>query len=95
LLRRGLRSTFDEFGVDAIVTGFRSVIQVHFGTQSVDNRRDLLRSDLRSTTAFLLGLVAEGVLWPPVHPAVTSGAHTPEHIELVLDRVQSALRRMT
>jgi glutamate-1-semialdehyde 2,1-aminomutase len=75
LIRAGLAAAFADHEVEAAVTGFRSVLQVHLGAASVSNRRELLRSDLDATRTFLLGMVAAGVLWPPVHPAVTSGAH--------------------
>jgi glutamate-1-semialdehyde aminotransferase len=29
-------------------------------------------------------MLAQGVLWPPVHPALTSGAHTAGDVERVL-----------
>ncbi len=92
-LREGLRALFDDYGVEAAVTGFRSVIQVHLGASTVENRRDLLRSDLEGTRLFLLGLVAEGVLWPPVHPAVTSGAHTDSHVEAAVAAARRVLER--
>jgi glutamate-1-semialdehyde aminotransferase len=57
----------------------------------VHNRRDVVRSDLEATAAFLLGMVAHGVLWPPVHPAVTSSAHTDEDVEQILDAARAVL----
>jgi glutamate-1-semialdehyde 2,1-aminomutase len=83
-LRDGLEALFREFEVQAAVTGYGSIFQVHFGATTVVNRRDVLRSDLEATRRFLLSLVAGGVLWPPVHPGVTSAVHTPEHVETIL-----------
>jgi glutamate-1-semialdehyde 2,1-aminomutase len=84
-LREGLQQVFDEQGIPALLTGQASVFQVHLGATEIRNRRDVLqRSDLGATRDFLLGMVAKGVLWPPVHPAVTSGAHTDEDVELVV-----------
>jgi glutamate-1-semialdehyde aminotransferase len=74
-----------------VVTGTASVLQVHLGTSAVSNRRDVLRADLAATREFLLGMVAYGVLWPPVHPAVTSGAHTEGDVEHVLDAARAVL----
>jgi glutamate-1-semialdehyde 2,1-aminomutase len=59
----------------------------------VQNRRDILRSDREATRLFLLALVAEQVLWPPVHPAVTSGAHDGSHVDRVLSAAQRVLSR--
>jgi glutamate-1-semialdehyde 2,1-aminomutase len=93
-LRSGLAAEFSSRGTPAIVTGVGSILQVHFGTTAVHNRRDVLRSDLEATRSFLLGLVAHGVLWPPVHPAVTSSAHTDEDIDLVLAATRTVLDLM-
>jgi glutamate-1-semialdehyde 2,1-aminomutase len=90
-LRTGLEAEFAARETPAIVTGVGSILQVHFGAASVSNRRDVLRSDLEATRSFLLGLVAHGVLWPPVHPAVTSSAHTDEDIDAVLAATRAVL----
>jgi glutamate-1-semialdehyde 2,1-aminomutase len=92
-IRSGLAELFAEFEIEAAVTGTRSVFQVHLGTSSVQNRRDLLRSDREATRLFLLALVAEQVLWPPVHPAVTSGVHDGSHVDRVLSAAQRVLAR--
>jgi glutamate-1-semialdehyde 2,1-aminomutase len=90
-LREGLAAIFREQDVDAAVTGVASIAQVHMGVEQAQNRRDVLRSDYQATRDFLLGMVARGVLWPPVHPAVTSGAHTPEDIDDVLNTAYDLL----
>jgi glutamate-1-semialdehyde 2,1-aminomutase len=84
LLRAGLRERFAAHGIPAAVTGAASVAQVHLGVERVQNRRDVLRADAQATHAFQLGMIAAGVLWPPGHPALTSGAHTDADIERVL-----------
>jgi len=93
-IRIGLAAEFAAHEVEAAVTGCRSVIQVHFGATSVTNRRELLRSDLDTTRTFLLGMVAAGVLWPPVHPAVTSGAHREPDVQEVIAAARLVLERM-
>lgn len=90
-LRAGLESALDEAGIEAAVTGVASIIQVHFGASEINNRRDVIAADSEAARRFLLALVAAGVLWPPVHPAVTSAAHNAEHIERVLAAVPGAL----
>jgi glutamate-1-semialdehyde 2,1-aminomutase len=91
LLRAGLRELLAAHGVIAAVTGTASIAQVHLGIERVENRRDVLRADAQGTRAVLLGMVAGGVLWPPVHPAVTSGAHTEEDIKRVMATVETVL----
>jgi glutamate-1-semialdehyde 2,1-aminomutase len=95
LLRRGLRELLATQGVTAAVTGAASIAQVHFGVERVENRRDVLRADTQATHAFLLGMVAEGVLWPPGHPALTSGAHTVEDVERTLAGARAVLSDQT
>jgi glutamate-1-semialdehyde 2,1-aminomutase len=93
LLRAGLADLLAAHGITAAVTGAASVAQVHFGVERVQNRRDVLRGDARATRAFQLGMVAEGVLWPPGHPALTSGAHTEADVERVLEAAEGVLSR--
>src|SRR5262249_17620488 len=90
-IRHGLRELLREFEVQGTVTGTRSIFQIHLGTDSVENRRDLLDSDREATRLFLLGLVSEQVLWPPIHPAVTSGVHTEDHVDRVLSAAEGVL----
>ncbi|MBV9337073.1 MAG: aminotransferase class III-fold pyridoxal phosphate-dependent enzyme, partial [Solirubrobacterales bacterium] len=95
LIRDGLRGVFASAGIQAAVSGCRSILQVHLGTDGVRNRRDVVRSDHEATRTFLLGLVAGGVLWPPVHPAVTSGAHTPESAASVVAAAERTVGRLS
>jgi glutamate-1-semialdehyde 2,1-aminomutase len=90
-LRIGLREVFAQHAVPAAVTGVGSIIQIHTGTTEVRNRRDLLAGDRALTGSIMLGGVAQGVLWPPIHPAVTSSEHSPAHIQRVLDAVHTVL----
>jgi glutamate-1-semialdehyde 2,1-aminomutase len=91
LLRIGLQRELDRYSVPAVVTGAASILQVHIGVTEVTNRRDVVQSDLEATRRYLLGMVARGVLWPPIHPAVTSGAHTADDVEVVLDAARAVL----
>lgn len=90
-IRVGLRKAFDEAGVDVAITGRASLFQVHFGRREVLTRRDVLAGDPAATRRFLLAMTALGVLWPPGHPAITSGAHTDADADVVLRHVPQAL----
>jgi glutamate-1-semialdehyde 2,1-aminomutase len=92
-LRSGLARQFEAHGVQAAVTGQGSILQVHIGATGIRNRRDVVRADVEATRRFLLGMVAEGVLWPPIHPAVTSSAHDAESVETVLAAAGRVLGR--
>jgi glutamate-1-semialdehyde 2,1-aminomutase len=91
LLRAGLREQFAAHGVRAAVTGMASIAQVHLGIEQARNRRDVLRADTQATHAFQLAMVAGGVLWPPGHPAVTSGAHSEADVEKAIATVKTVL----
>ncbi len=93
-LREGLARAFAAHGVPAAVTGAASIFQIHLGANAIRNRRDVLRADGEATRRFLLEMVSAGVLWPPVHPAVTSGAHDAEVVETVLSAADAVLARM-
>jgi glutamate-1-semialdehyde 2,1-aminomutase len=90
-LRTGLREVFARHDVTAAVTGVGSIAQFHIGAATVRDRRELLAADRAATAEIMLGGVARGVLWPPVHPAVTSAAHEPAHIARVLETVDAVL----
>lgn len=90
-LRSGLRELFSSSGVLAAITGVGSIVQMHIGVGQVRDRRDVLLGDRARVADVMLGCVAEGVLWPPVHPAVTSSEHTSQHIDHVLDAVERCL----
>jgi glutamate-1-semialdehyde 2,1-aminomutase len=91
-IRDGLATEFRAYGVPAAVTGKDSILQVHIGATEVTNRRDVVRADIEATRRFLLGMVATGVLWPPLHPAVTSGAHDAESVASVLAAARKVLK---
>lgn len=93
-LREGLRQLFEAGGVTAAVTGLGSIVQVHMGATEVSNRRDILRSDFERTREFLLRLVSRGVLWPPVHPGLTSAAHDQRDIDQVIEAGRVVLEEM-
>lgn len=89
--RAGLRRLFQRFGVPASVTGVRSIFQVHFSKEEPRNRRDILNGDQDKLRLFLLGMVAHGVLWPPVHPGVTAYRHTEADIDQALSAAERVL----
>jgi glutamate-1-semialdehyde 2,1-aminomutase len=92
LLRRGLAECFASRDVEATVTGVASIAQVHFGASQVENRRHVVRANVAAAQAFQLGMVVGGVLWPPGHPALTSGAHTIADIDRVLTTADAVVR---
>jgi glutamate-1-semialdehyde 2,1-aminomutase len=90
-LRRGLREIFGQNSVKAHVTGVRSIFQVHFADVQPTKRREVVAGQFERTRLFLLAMVANGVLWPPVHPGVTAYAHTQADIDEALDAAERAI----
>jgi glutamate-1-semialdehyde 2,1-aminomutase len=90
-LRNELNGLFGRRGIEAYAVGASSILQVHFADRPPTNRRDILHSDIPALTRFLLGLLTEGVLWTPIHPAVTSISHTLNVIDRVLEAAERAL----
>jgi glutamate-1-semialdehyde 2,1-aminomutase len=76
------------------VTGVGSVLQLHVTAQSPRNRRDVLAGDLDVLADVLLGVCANGVLWPPIHPAVLCAAHTDADVDRVIEAVDRAMSRV-
>lgn len=94
MLRRGLAGVFEGHAIRATVTGTGSISQVHLGATSVENRRDVLRANVEATRLFQLGMVMENVLWPPGHPALTSGAHVPADVDRALTAAEAVLGQL-
>ena len=76
------------------VTGVGSVLQLHVTEHSPRNRRDVLAGDLDVLADVLLGVCANGVLWPPIHPAVLCAAHTDADVDRVIEAVDRAMSRV-
>ena len=93
-LRNGLDRLFAERGVPARTTGSASIFQVHFTSAAPRNRREILGGDMAALHSFLLGLIAEGVLWTPVHPGLTCSAHTDRDIDEVLAAAARVINRL-
>ena len=98
-LRRGLDDAFKSHafaarGFTAVTTGMGSIFQVHFTAEPPRNRREILAGDLVSLELFLLGLVAEGIYWTPIHPGLTAYAHTAAQIDRAIEAADRVLALM-
>lgn len=93
-LRGGLEDAFRAHGVVACTTGAGSIFQVHFTERPPRNRREILAGDLAALELFLLGLVAEGVFWSPIHPGLTAYAHTPAQMDRAVEAADRVLAMM-
>jgi glutamate-1-semialdehyde 2,1-aminomutase len=84
-MRSGLRRVFQELGIHVQVTGLGAIFQLHFSAEPIVTRRDVLRADVGRQHEFCLGLLTQGVLWPPSHPGLVSAAHTDVDVDRVLE----------
>jgi glutamate-1-semialdehyde 2,1-aminomutase len=93
-IRDGLSTVFRDLGESVQVTGLGALFQLHFSDQPIVTRRDVLRADGRRQRLFCLGLLTEGVLWPPAHPGLVSAAHTDDDVDRVLEATRRVARAM-
>jgi len=90
-LRSELRSTCEESGVEAHVTGVESMFHVHFTDTPIKNHADAKRADTAKNREFCIGLMMHGVFWPLLHGGFLSAAHSDEDIDLVVDAAREVL----
>ena len=90
-LRAKLRAVFDEFDVDARVTGIGSLFGVHFTSEDIRDYRAVVRSNQTMRRALFMGLLNEGVLLQ----TGAAGALTALTTESEIDALVDAARRVT
>lgn len=83
-IRQGWRRLASGYGLEVQVTGIASLLAIFFSGNPIRTRRDILGTNLEASRVFSLGLLAGGVLLPPVHPGSASAAHTPQDVTDVL-----------
>ena len=90
-LRAKLRAVFDEFEIDARVTGIGSLFGIHFTTEDIRDYRAVVRSNQTMRRALFMGLLNEGVLLQ----TGAAGALTALTTESEIDALVDATRRVT
>ena len=90
-LRAKLRAVFDEFDVDARVTGIGSLFGIHFTSEDIRDYRAVVRSNQTMRRALFMGLLNEGVLLQ----TGAAGALTALTTESEIDALVDAARRVT
>jgi len=70
-----------------------SIFQVHFGIDTIKNKRDAMRADKKTTNEFHLGLRAKGIM-ASAHPLFLSTAHTDEDTARFLDATEATMAEM-
>lgn len=92
-LRNEISELGEQYGFDMLVTGLASILQIHFGIETIRNKRDAIRADKATAKEFHLGLRANGVMASP-HPLFISTKHTKKDIEHVLEVIEKVLGEM-
>ena len=90
-LRAKLRAVFDEFEVEARVTGIGSLFGIHFTSEDIRDYRAVVRSNQTMRRALFMGLLNEGVLLQ----TGAAGALTALTTESEIDALVDSTRRVT
>ncbi|MFW9788636.1 MAG: aspartate aminotransferase family protein, partial [Candidatus Thorarchaeota archaeon] len=92
-LRNEISSLGEKYGIDLLVTGVASILQIHFGVENIRNKRDAMKADKNMAKAFHLGLRAKGIMASP-HPLFVSTEHAKDDIERILRVTEEVLKEM-
>ncbi|RPI31738.1 MAG: aminotransferase class III-fold pyridoxal phosphate-dependent enzyme [Chloroflexota bacterium] len=92
-LAGGLREIGARKGLPIMVNAVESILQIHFGGETIHNKRDALKVDRKAALNFHLGMRANGVM-ASYHPLFMSAAHTDQHIARVLEAAETVMDQM-
>jgi glutamate-1-semialdehyde 2,1-aminomutase len=93
-VRSGLRKIVVDLGIPVQVVGVGSMFCLHFSEHSVMSIRDFSMIDKETGAAFYMGWEANGIHCPPFHLGFTSGAHTGDDIDKVLEVAEMVLQEI-
>jgi glutamate-1-semialdehyde 2,1-aminomutase len=93
VLRSGLHELAQESELDMLITGVKSIFQIHFGVPEIRNKRESVRADQVMAHEFHMGLIAYGIA-ASAHPLFLSTAHTEEDVERILEVSRTVLEEM-
>lgn len=92
-LAEGLREIGNRKSIPLLVNAVTSILQIHFGGETIHNKRDTQKIDKAASMKFHLGLRANGVI-ASYHPLFLSAAHTEHHIDRVLEIADTVMGMM-
>jgi len=93
-VRSSLRKIAAEIGIPVQVVGVGSMFCLHFSEHPIKNIRDFAKIDKDTGAAFYMGWEANGIHCPPFHLGFTSGAHTGDDIDKILEVAEMVLREI-
>jgi glutamate-1-semialdehyde 2,1-aminomutase len=92
-IQKGLSEIGERMGFPILVNRAASFLQIHFGVDSIRNKRDQLRADKEMANLFHLGMRAQGVM-ASYHPLFISSAHTDSQLAEIFQAAEDVLRAM-
>jgi glutamate-1-semialdehyde 2,1-aminomutase len=92
-LRSGLEELAKKSGLGMLVTGVKSIFQIHFGIREIKNKRESLSADQEQAREFHMGLLANGIA-ASAHPLFLSTAHTENDVQRILEVSEKVLEEM-
>jgi glutamate-1-semialdehyde 2,1-aminomutase len=93
-LRARLADVLGRSGIDGIVAGFGSIMQVHFAAPPLRNARDAERGDRRRLRLLHLGLLVSGVFGPSRQMYVLSTAMSDDVLAEMAARFEATVGRI-
>ena len=93
-IRSGLWEAASKMDIPVQVVGVGSMFCLHFSEHPIRNIRDFAKIDKEVGAAFYMGWEANGIHCPPFHLGFTSGAHTGEDIDKILEVAEMVLREI-
>jgi glutamate-1-semialdehyde 2,1-aminomutase len=92
-LRDGLSEIGEQSKHEMLVAGVASILQVHFGTKEIRNKRDAMKANKPMAKEFHLGLRAKGIM-ASAHPLFLSTEHTEKDANHILEVAEAVLKEM-
>ena len=92
--RAKLSAVFDEFEVDAQVTGIGSLFGIHFTAEEITDYRSVVRGDQTMRRALFTGLLNEGVLLQTGAAGAMNSLTTSDEIDTLVDATRRVIERV-
>ena len=92
--RAKLSAVFDEFEVDAQVTGIGSLFGIHFTAEEITDYRSVVRGDQTMRRALFTGLLNEGILLQTATAGAMNSLTTSTEIDTLVDATRRVIERV-
>ena len=92
--RAKLSAVFDEFDVDAQITGIGSLFGIHFTAEEITDYRSVVRGDGMMRRALFTGLLNEGVLLQTGTAGAMNSLTASDDIDTLVDATRRVIERI-